>query len=402
LFVEADSSQEVTESLHYVDIDVITPENNDSITIAGVSIHEPIGILRQLLSEFIETAFYTTFHFAVKSEMHESQEVQYTTVVDFQEISSIVETPAAKLVLCLRYDDYDVKQARSHVKKFRDTIANPPMAKGSKFSPSNASDNELISKSSAASKQQEAIAMIPSPENLIAPLKLKDFYEEVLFRASNNHQHPSNSVDGKGVQLTDVIKSVSLSAYNPPPANRRAFGDLLYLEVNIAEEGTIFITASASGFFVNSSNRASFDPRPSSMHPQLAHELFHLLSQISSAFRNRWQELLKHIDVQQRAASSAGLDLIASLFQHGKGDQVSFIRQWNSYFSEHSKHSLDANRLHDDLTDNYGIDDRGAAREWNDEIQPIRDMKVSNIQEKVTKAKFCQKVGRLGYCFIHR
>lgn len=378
------SSPVMIESLHYVDVEVITPDN-DAVSISGVSIHEPIGILRQLLSEFIETAFYTAFHFAIKTE-NDNQEIQYISLFDFQDIASVMEIPSTKLTFYLRYNDYDVKQARLHVKKFRDMLVNPPLTKGSKLPSSNNDGTDADDSGKKTSlKQSEVVALIPSPENLVGPLKLKDFYEEVLFRCNRS------STDNKPVQLTEIIKSVSLSSYNPPPLNRKALGDLLYVEVNIADEGIIFITATSSGFFVNNSNRTTFDPRPSSTHPHLSHELFHLLSHISSSFRNRWSDVLKNIDALQRT-SAGGIDLIASLYLIGKGDQASLTRQWNSYSTEHSKHSFDANRLHDDLLDNFGIDDRGAAREWNDEIQPIRDMKTSNIQEKVTKAKFCQKV----------
>lgn len=55
-------------------------------------------------------------------------------------------------------------------------------------------------------------------------------------------------------------------------------------------------------------------------------------------------------------------------------------------------HGPDFNRVVEDVSDNFGIEDRGSTREWNEEIQPFRDIDTKNVQEQVVKSKFVYKI----------
>ena len=64
------------------------------------------------------------------------------------------------------------------------------------------------------------------------------------------------------LQPSACVKSIAFSGWNPPPGNSRLQGDLFYLEVQTVESKHLFITASVSGFVINQSTRAVFNPAP--------------------------------------------------------------------------------------------------------------------------------------------
>jgi hypothetical protein len=69
---------------------------------------------------------------------------------------------------------------------------------------------------------------------------LENFFSEALcFDSAKSAFHPQL----KDLPLKNVVKGVSFSGWNPPPSNRRMQGDLSYLEVILATEGTVYITA---------------------------------------------------------------------------------------------------------------------------------------------------------------
>lgn len=148
------------------------------------------------------------------------------------------------------------------------------------------------------------------------------FYDEVLFRTGS-----VNPELFKLKPLTQVIKNVSLSAWNPPPSQRRLRGDLLYIEIISSEDGIFQITATSSGFFVNSSTRAVFDPRPA-MNPCFSHELLTTIIGCSPGFRAAWTSYLSAIDAREVTLKAGALDLIATLYTRGMGDSISVSPPW--------------------------------------------------------------------------
>ncbi|CAN0432225.1 unnamed protein product, partial [Scytosiphon promiscuus] len=69
------------------------------------------------------------------------------------------------------------------------------------------------------------------------------------------------------------LKGISVSAWNPPPPQRRMVGDLMYLEVIALDGTTIHVTCTQGGFYVNGSMRGNFDPKPIAGNPCYSHEL---------------------------------------------------------------------------------------------------------------------------------
>lgn len=90
--------------------------------------------------------------------------------------------------------------------------------------------------------------------------------------------------------------TVAISGFNPPPAQRKLLGDLVYLEVNLpGDEGTVHVTAIPSGFYVNRSKTEvgghvkeySFDPKPAA-EPCFSHTLLDCLLLKSKSLRSSW------------------------------------------------------------------------------------------------------------------
>lgn len=96
------------------------------------------------------------------------------------------------------------------------------------------------------------------------------------------------------------IHSITYSGWNPPPPPRRMQGDLLYLEIQTLENRTYYVTATATGFFINrTANNKVFDPLPAPQ-PYTSRSLWILLQRISPSFRANYIQLLMkaalHID----------------------------------------------------------------------------------------------------------
>lgn len=92
-----------------------------------------------------------------------------------------------------------------------------------------------------------------------------------------------------------TIKSIAVSPWNPPPYHLRTKGHLLYLVVTTNENEQHHITGHVSGFYVNKSSNASFDPFPrQAPKARQAHSLLTLLEELSPSFNSSFQQLHEH------------------------------------------------------------------------------------------------------------
>lgn len=63
-------------------------------------------------------------------------------------------------------------------------------------------------------------------------------------------------------------------------------------------------------------------------------------------------------------------------------------------------HRADHSRCEDHLNDTFGMDERGNLRDWNEEIQHLRDLSATTTAERVIKAKVLQKVRGRGRPYL--
>ena len=199
-------------------------------------------------------------------------------------------------------------------------------------------------------------------------------------------------------------------------------GDLAYLEVSIEGEPTVFITAVSTGFYVNKSTHASFDPAPAA-EPCFSHELLDCLLMVSSSkFSKLWTDAVVASKERADYMNSTNKDgPFSSLFRVAiRGDfdgyknpatasaysGIDALLQTPSWvtplpkprsqngratddWKHYSRHTYNLNRTEDDLSSTFGVDIRGGAvRDWNEELQSAREMPTSTLQERIERARY--------------
>lgn len=235
--LQTDAQEETEQVLQQVEIEVCLPDGR-SLDIGLITTNETLGSIKQTLIEFQETAFLTSFSLKLR-ECINSEGYVLPTAADHSEaleLSQYLHASVKKCVLDLIYDDYDVKKARVHVKRTREAILSPPTVSFNQADKETTEESEKP-KESALQTKEKISSLLPKVDSLLAPLDLGSFYNEVVLRSGKAVDSASSKV------LSDVIKSVTLSGWNPPPPARRMQGDLLYVEVATAAEGTFHITA---------------------------------------------------------------------------------------------------------------------------------------------------------------
>ncbi len=389
----ADNENEVEEEAYQqiIDIEVVLPSGK-TVEIPRVSTSETLNSIRLFFVECQETSFITSYQLKIRSAVNsEGADVAVTgDSNEYVELATLLQPTVAKVVIDLINEDYDVKKVHAHVKRTRDAITYPPLTR-------NPSEAENVDKEQAGTKdslqqvKDRIRALLPKAANITDRVDLGRFYQETLLR-TGKAEVPVKS-------LSDTIKSVNVSGWNPPPPNRKLQGDLMYLEVATASEGTFHITATLKGFYVNKCNRNHFDPAPSVPNAPVSHDLFTTLLGVSASLRAAWAKVTA-APSSTPSEDSGPLDLVATLYAQGRGDQSSATPQWNTlpsgvFSAENSlsrAHTYDLFRAMEAANDLHGIDELGAPREWNDEIQALRSLAAGDLADKAMKAKLEHKI----------
>lgn len=235
---------------------IIELPGNRSIVLPEVSSGETLHAIRQALADFQETAFLTSF----KWELLALEEVDGTKIEksqdfvnDFSELNNFLQPNVKKCHLKITEEPYDAKKVRSHVKRLKDTTTRAYLVSAAaKDAKANAAeekgdDDEQAAAASGEEKEKSKKAAetkaepLPKFEKLHDPLQISDFYSKAFITSNKSTPAETN----KAEPLNSVVKNVFVSGWNPPPSNRRIQGDLMYLEVVLASEGTVYITATA-------------------------------------------------------------------------------------------------------------------------------------------------------------
>ena len=178
-----------------------------------------------------------------------------------------------------------------------------------------------------------------------------------------------------------TIKSISVSAWNPPPYHLRAKGHLLYLQVVTNENEQFQITSHVGGFYVNKSSNQKFDPFPKPAPKDCsAHSLLNLLSKISPSFDASWKELLEF---------NAKKDLL-TIFQLSNAIPANpwLVPAPNS---THTTHQADLARTQESYLIS-GADNTDTLRDWNEEFQSTREMPKDAVQDRVFRERLTSKL----------
>jgi protein TIF31 len=178
-----------------------------------------------------------------------------------------------------------------------------------------------------------------------------------------------------------TVKSISVSPWNPPPYHLRQKGHLLYLQLTTSEGEQYQITAHVSGFYVNKSTNAKFDPFPrAAPKAHAAHSLLTLISDLSPSFESSFDKLQAYNSQKEPLstfqitnATPATPWIVPSpsspLYQH----QSDITRTQESYLIS-------------------GIENTETLRDWNEEFQSTRELPKDTAQDRVFRERLTSKL----------
>ncbi|PVH86807.1 hypothetical protein DL98DRAFT_510284 [Cadophora sp. DSE1049] len=316
-----------------------------------VSSQEAIHDVRQSVIETPGTFQYSCFHLE-----HKGQRIN-----DFIQLSE-VDGLTSDSELTLVEDPYTEKEARLHVVRVRELIG-------------------------AAGDRTDTL------HGVLSGLSLHDSVTASENSADGAAAHPMSGYDfdAPGVlsnllpQAQEIapktIKSISVSPWNPPPYHLRQKGHLLYIQVTTNEGEQYQITSHVSGFFVNKSSNAKFDPLPrGAPKAHVAHSLLNLLSELSPTFDTSFKKLQEYNNLKEPLGT----------FQITNATPASPWVVPNS-ISPLVAHQPDITRTQESYLIS-GIENTETLRDWNEEFQSTRELPKETVQDRVFRERLTSKL----------
>lgn len=175
------------------------------------------------------------------------------------------------------------------------------------------------------------------------------------------------------------IKSLTISQWSPVPQFQKTKGDLLYLTLQTLENENYQITCHFSGFFVNKSSIATFNP-------QIKHNLkfnkhfilFDLIRNLSPLFEKTLIENSSNLHTLSKSPESYLIPTTS----------------FTSYPWLLKEENLVNNP---DLTQSQlpfltgGVDGGDLVRDWNEEFQSIKELPKNTVNERILREKLINK-----------
>ena len=342
---EKDDATPLTDGVFQLTVKLPHAPGNIQIT---VSKQEQVQDIRQSIVDTPYTFQYTCFHLEHRGK-------RINDFVELSEVEGIAHDPQCILL----EDPYTEAQARMHVVRVRELIG----ASGDRA--------DLVVGVNAGVSLCDGIG----PET-------KGGKEDTSPVAEYDLNAPGSNMTllpSVREQAPKTVKSLALSAWNPPPHHLRMRGHLLYLQVTTNEGEQHYLTCTVSGFFVNKSTNNKFDPLPRSPpHSFSAHSLLTLLEQLSPSFSASFQRLQAYNGQRDPLASYQLSNSIpvapwlvsSSCVQHHQAD---LARSQEAYFLS-------------------GADNADTLRDWNEEFQSTRELPKETVQDRVFRERLTSKL----------
>lgn len=175
------------------------------------------------------------------------------------------------------------------------------------------------------------------------------------------------------------LKSLTISQWSPVPQFRKSKGDLLYLQLQTLEGEIFQITCHSSGFFVNKSSSANFNPAmKETVKSDKSFVLFDLVSSLSPLFE---KTLIENNNNLSSGTKHPETYLLPS---------NSFVAYpWTVNPSALGK-TADVSQSQLKLLDG-GVDGGDSVRDWNEEFQSIKELPRTTINERILRDKLLNK-----------
>ena len=329
-----------------------------------VSTQEQVQDLRQSIMESPGTFQYSCFHLEHNGER----------INDHSELSE-VKGFATGSELKLVEDPYTEKEARMHFIRIRDVIG----AAGNRVDMLHGISAGLSLHDTVSPWKDPAGPSVPTekPSNASpygSPHALADYTLDAP---------PSmrTIVPPDHEQSPKTIKSLGVSAWNPPPPFLRHQGHLLYLQLTTNEGEQYQITSHISGFFVNKSSNSKFDPFPRPPPKNAAaHSLFSLISILSQTFSRSFDALL---DVNNKRDPLANFQLTNAI-----PSSPWLVAPATTSLSSHQP---DLTRTQEIFLLS-GVENTETLRDWNEEIQTTRELPRETVQDRVFRERLISKI----------
>ena len=188
-------------------------------------------------------------------------------------------------------------------------------------------------------------------------------------------------------EVLPCLKSLQLSAFNPPPPHLKQIGHQLYLQVTLLEGDVLVLVCTSRGWYVSRSTSSSFDP---SSRTQLqsgaqvtpTHSLIDLLHSLSPLFSER----LSHL--QPLSTTPPTYEPISTVPIPQAESAYPFLATPPKPDVEADLIKTQLAYLHTGATTADGLD---GARDWNEEVQGIRELPKKTMHERVLREKIAQK-----------
>jgi hypothetical protein len=240
---EAETFEEAG-NMGVVDVKITLP-NQTVVLIPTVYAGESLATFKQILLDYQECAAFTCYTLRLRSLVAADGTTSEVDVAcnEFTELSTLLEPTTAVCLFELIPSEYNLKKVQDQLKRVNEILANPPSTKGAVSTSSKKNADVSNASRGTESKSAEQSTALPKADDLFKPIEFSNFYGEVLYRTGNVEKVAKSGRMPGSKPLAEAVRSVFASGWNAPPPQRKVRGDLLYVEVVTANEGTIYITA---------------------------------------------------------------------------------------------------------------------------------------------------------------
>ncbi|EWG46840.1 protein TIF31 [Fusarium verticillioides 7600] len=317
-----------------------------------VSSQEQVHEIRQSIIDLPSAFQYTCFHLEFNGE-------KINDFIPLSEIPDLGTTPEFHVV----EDPYTEKEARIHFVRIRELIG----ASGDRC---DTAQGLLPGLSLFETVATEAVSNNESAEE--SPIQNYDF--QAVPSLTELVPPPSEPAP-------KTVKQISLSSWNPPPPHLRQRGHLLYLVVSTNEGEQYQITSHVSGFFVNKSSNAKFDPFPRpAPKGQSAHSLLSLIELVSASFAESFTKLQDYNNQRDPLATFQITNAIPAA--------PWVVPSPNSTLCTHLP---DPARSQETYLLN-GVENTDTLRDWNEEFQSAKELPRETVQDRVFRERLISKL----------
>ncbi|KHO00874.1 GSKIP/TIF31 domain protein [Metarhizium album ARSEF 1941] len=336
-----------------INLTIVLPDSNATKMQIMVSSQEQVHEVRQSIIDLPAAFRYTCFHLE-----HRGNKVN--DFISIAEVPDLDPEPEFHLV----EDPYTEKEARIHLVRIRELIG----AAGDRVGIYQGVLPGLSLFESVARQTQK----VSGAAQDVSPLKDFNFQSAPCL---------SSLVPDFFEPGPRTVRSVGLSSWNPPPCHLRQRGHLLYIVVTTNEGEQFQITSHVSGFYVNKSSNAKFDPYPRAAPKGYAsHSLLELITLISPSFSDAFQQLLEYNSQRDPLATFQITNAVPSS-PWAVPPPTSVL----------CTHVADPTRPQETLLLS-GVENTDTLRDWNEEFQSAKELPKETVQDRVFRERLVSKL----------